>query len=78
MQIMFDVISFTNETSYVPSSGGGGGACGGAIGGEDNNEVERNLHLSNNPNILPNSGKRPNVPIRERRRSPLEMCVGSV
>jgi hypothetical protein len=34
---MLDIISVTNETSYVPLSGGGAAACGGVIGGEDNN-----------------------------------------
>jgi hypothetical protein len=39
---------------HVPSSGGGAAACGGVIGGEDNNEVERDGHLSNSLDILPN------------------------
>jgi hypothetical protein len=60
MRIMFNAISVTNKTSYVPSSGGGGGvAYSGAIGGVDNINIEREGHLSNNLDILPNSSKRP-------------------
>jgi hypothetical protein len=70
MRIMFDVISVTNETSYVPSSGG-------AIGGEDNSEVERDGHLSNNPNIQPNSGKRPAEcsPKGKKKKSFRDVCM---
>jgi hypothetical protein len=78
MRIMFDAISVTNETSYVPSSGGGGGAaCGGAIGGEDNNEVERDGHLSNSPDIQPNSRKRPAEcsPKGKKKKSFRDACM---
>jgi hypothetical protein len=77
MRIMFDAISVTNETSYVPSSGGGGAACGGAIGGEDNNEVERDGHLNNSPNIQPNSGKRPAEcsPKGKKKKSFRDACM---
>ena len=73
MRIMFDAISVTNETSYVPSSGVGGAD---GASGEENSELEREGQLPNSPNILPNTGKgQPHVPLRERRKRPLKMCV---
>jgi hypothetical protein len=39
MWIMFDAISITNETSFVPSTNGGECEGAGADGGVDNNEV---------------------------------------
>jgi hypothetical protein len=38
MQIMFDAIRVTNETSFVPSTGGGVDQGDGAGGGDDNIE----------------------------------------
>jgi hypothetical protein len=75
MQIMFDAISVTNETSYVPSNGGGGATCGGAIGEEDISEVERDGHLSNNPNIQPNSEKRPAECSPKGKKSFRDVCM---
>jgi hypothetical protein len=80
MRIMFDAISVTNETRYVPSSGGGAAACGGAIGGEDNSEVERDGHLSNSPDIQPNSRKRPAEcsPKGKKKKSFRDTCMKSL
>jgi hypothetical protein len=80
MRIMFDAISVTNETRYVPSSGSGAAACGGAIGGEDNSEVERDGHLSNSPDIQPNSRKRPAEcsPKGKKKKSFRDACMKSL
>jgi hypothetical protein len=80
MRIMFDAISVTNETRYVPSSGSGAATCGGAIGGEDNSEIERDGHLSNSPDIQPNSRKRPAEcsPKGKKKKSFRDACMKSL
>ncbi|OEL25687.1 hypothetical protein BAE44_0013297 [Dichanthelium oligosanthes] len=50
MRIMFDAISVTNETSFVPSSGGGVEKVDGAAGGNDNIEGEGEEQLPITPN----------------------------
>jgi DNA-directed RNA polymerase len=57
MQIMFDAISVTNETSFVPSSGGGEGVD--ATSGLDNIEGQEEEHPPITPNVRPSSRKRP-------------------
>jgi dTDP-4-dehydrorhamnose reductase len=56
MRIMFDAISVTNETSFVPSTNGG--ECEGA-GRVDNNEGQEEEQPPIIPNDRPTSAKRP-------------------
>jgi hypothetical protein len=59
MWIMFDAISVTNETSFVPSTNGGECEGAGAAGGVDNNKGQEEEHLPIIPNDKPTSAKRP-------------------
>jgi hypothetical protein len=58
MQIMFDAISVTNETSFVPSTNGGECEGAGAVGGVDNNEGPEEEQPPIIPNDRPTSVKR--------------------
>jgi hypothetical protein len=49
---MFEDVSVTNETSFVPSNGEDGG-------GQNNSELEREGQVPTPPNITPTLGKRP-------------------
>jgi hypothetical protein len=61
MQIIFDAISITNETPFVPSTSGGECECVDAIGGTDNIEgwEEEQPPPPIIQNVRPSSGKRP-------------------
>jgi hypothetical protein len=76
MRIMFDAISITNETSFVPSTNGGECEGAGVVGGVDNNEGQE----EEQPPIIPNDRPllqkgQPPVLRRERRRRLLEISV---
>jgi hypothetical protein len=58
MQIMFDAISVTNETSFVPSTNGGECEGAGAAGGVDNNEWQEEEQPPIIQNDRPTSAKR--------------------
>ncbi|PVH33477.1 hypothetical protein PAHAL_8G009400 [Panicum hallii] len=57
MRIMFEAVSVTNETSFVPSNGEGGGQED--DGGQNNSELEREGQVPTPPNVTPTLGKRP-------------------
>jgi hypothetical protein len=59
MRIIFDAISITNETSFVPSTSGGECECVDAIGGADNIEGWEEEQPSIIQNVRPSSRKRP-------------------
>jgi hypothetical protein len=58
MRIMFDAISVTNETSFVPSTNDGECEGDGAVGGVDNNEGPEEEQPPIIPNDRPASAKR--------------------
>jgi hypothetical protein len=58
MRIMFDAISVTNETSFVPSTDGGECEGAGAVSGVDNNEGPEEEQSPIIPNDRPTSAKR--------------------
>jgi hypothetical protein len=76
MRIMFDAISVTNETSFVPSTNGGECEGAGAVGGVDNNEGQEEEQPSSSQMTDPllQKGQLP-VLRRERRRRLLEISV---
>jgi hypothetical protein len=55
MRIIFEAISVTNETSFVPSNGEGGGQED--DGGQ--NRVREGRQVPTPPNVTPTLGKRP-------------------
>jgi hypothetical protein len=58
MQIMFDAINVTNETSFVPSTNGGECEGDGAAGGVKNNEGQEEEQPPIIPNDRPISAKK--------------------
>jgi hypothetical protein len=58
MRIMFDAISVTNETSFVPSTNGGECESAGVADGVDNNEGQEEEQPPIIPNDRPTSAKR--------------------
>ncbi|PVH33122.1 hypothetical protein PAHAL_9G573400 [Panicum hallii] len=57
MRIMFEVVSVTNETSFVLSNGEGGGQED--DGGQNSSELEREGQVPTPPNVTSTLGKRP-------------------
>ncbi|OEL33602.1 hypothetical protein BAE44_0005378 [Dichanthelium oligosanthes] len=74
MRIMFDAISVTNETSFVPSSGGGVEEVDGAAGGDDKGEAKNSSLSPQMWDPMLGKGQLPVSP-RERRRRLLEICM---
>ena len=58
MRIMFDAISVTNETSYVPRSGLDDGEGEEQEAGHDDGDSER-VEGRGSPHVTPNANKRP-------------------
>jgi hypothetical protein len=75
MWIMFDAISVTNETSFVPSTDGGECECVDAVAGLDNIEGQEEEQPPSPQMLNPvlKKGQLP-LPPRERRRL-LEISV---
>jgi hypothetical protein len=75
MRIMFEAISVTNETSFVPSNGEGGGQED--DGGQNSCELGREGQVPTPPNGTPTLGKRtaPLSPKGKKKKTFRDQCI---
>ncbi|PUZ37128.1 hypothetical protein GQ55_9G093100 [Panicum hallii var. hallii] len=70
MRIIFEAVSVTNETSFVPLNGEDGG-------GQSNSELEREGQVPTPPNVTPTLGKRPTPlsPKGKKKKTFRDQCM---